>query len=221
MKLDAIENLADLFVKEGLTLFLVGGYVRDTLLGKKDSDIDLASSVTPDEIAALLYGTQFQISKSIKNLGYTQIKHGLITFDHATFRKDFYKNDGGYYPTKIEFIKSIKKDAKRRDFTINSIYQNAKDKKLHYFFGAKRHLKKGLLHTCINPNTSFKQDATRIIRLVRFCLTLNFVPSKKTMQAAIKHKNLLANIPKKVRQKELLKMPKNASETELYKMLLS
>lgn len=217
--MECLQNLAKVFEANGKTLFVVGGHVRDFLLGKFSEDIDLASSCTPEEVAKILDGTEFEIVKTLAQVGVVQINADGKIFDHATFRRDFYRGDGSHFPMRVEFVKKMKIDAKRRDFTINAIYKNLLTKHEFYHFGGKKHIKNHVLATCIDAKKSFAEDALRILRLVRFALQLNFTIEKKTFEAAKAQKHLLKNVSKNVIENELKKMPIGFKESALWKEL--
>lgn len=111
-----IEQIFDTLSKNGYEAYLVGGCVRDFLLGKEPHDYDITTNATPEQVKALF-------SKTID----TGIKHGTVTvclgdgqYEITTFRKDGDYSDGRH-PDKVEFTSSIEEDLSRRDFTINSI----------------------------------------------------------------------------------------------------
>src|SRR5574344_1102136 len=139
-------KLARLFKKKG-ELYIVGGYVRNALLGIYETDIDLASKLTNEEIKELLFGTKYEIKETSKKLGTLIISLGEEKWEHATFRKETYAEGGEHTPISVEFIDDIKEDAKRRDFTVNAIYYNIlKDEFIDFYTGIKD-VKKHILRT--------------------------------------------------------------------------
>jgi len=220
--MQTLRDLAALFKLRETPLYIVGGCIRDKLvLNHAVFDIDITSALTPAQVENLLGGSEFSITKSNPKLGYLQITNGIQRWDYTTFRKDTYKKSGNYFHVKIKFVKSIRQDAKRRDFTINAIYCDILTGKLRFFFGAKRHMRKRIMHTCKKPGRSFREDALRIPRLVRFCSKLYFSPSQKTFEAAYKYKHLMQNIPDAYLEREIAKFPPEAKSSGLHKLLMT
>ena len=121
--------------------YIVGGYVRDKLLGKKSNDIDISTSATPKEIMELFPNTESP------NYGSIRIIYKNTNFDITTFRRDI-KYEDNRLPVKIKYIKSLKKDLLRRDFTINTICMD-KDKNIIDVLNAKIDLEKKVIKISI------------------------------------------------------------------------
>ena len=118
-----LKELSNIFSEHGKPLYIVGGYVRDSYLGIQSlirDDIDLCSSVKPNELRKMLEGTNFSISSLNEKFGVMEI-NGKRRYEYATFRKEIYE-DESHSPTSVEFISSLEEDARRRDFRINAIY---------------------------------------------------------------------------------------------------
>ena len=130
------ENLIKLSKFFPENLFIVGGYVRNAIMGIKSGDIDLASNVDIDEISKILKENGYKIK--VKNSKYNSItiqKDGE-SYEFTSFRKDFYEDNGKHCPIKVERTEDIKEDASRRDFTINAIYYNInKDEIVDFYHG--------------------------------------------------------------------------------------
>jgi len=167
----------------GYKAYLVGGCVRDLLLGKKPKDFDIATDARPRQVKQLfrrcfLIGRRFRLA------------HVYISGDRfvevATFRAavdpDELK-DGGRYAANNVFG-SIEEDAQRRDFTINSLYFNSADSSVVDYTGGLRDLEKRLLRSIGDPARRFADDPVRIIRAARFCAQLGFKPSARDLKAA-------------------------------------
>lgn len=167
----------------GFKAYLVGGCVRDLLLGKKPKDFDIATDARPRQVKQLfrrcfLIGRRFRLA------------HVYIGRDRfvevATFRAavdpDEVK-DGGRYAANNVFG-SIEEDAQRRDFTVNSLYFNSADSSVVDYTGGLRDLDKKLLRSIGDPEKRFAEDPVRIIRAARFCAQLDFQPSARDLRAA-------------------------------------
>lgn len=186
-------KLARLFKKKG-DLYIVGGYVRNALLGIFETDIDLSSRLTNEEIKEILFGTKYEIKETSKKLGTLIISLGEEKWEHATFRKEEYSNNGEHVPTKVEFIDDIKEDAKRRDFTVNSIYYNILKNEFVDFYGGILDIKKRIIRTIETPSFVFSNDGLRILRMVRLASELNFRINGETMVAAYEMRENLNDI---------------------------
>lgn len=166
----------------GFKAYLVGGCVRDLLLGKKPKDFDIATDARPRQVKQLfrrcfLIGRRFRLA------------HVYISRDRfvevATFRAavDPEEVQGGRYAANNVFG-AIEGDAQRRDFTVNSLYFNSADSSVVDYTGGLRDLEKKLLRSIGDPVTRFAEDPVRIIRAARFCAQLDFQPSRADLKAA-------------------------------------
>jgi len=124
MKISAeLKELSNIFLENKKSLYIVGGYVRDSYLGIQSlirDDIDLCSNVTPKQLRKMLEDTNFTVNVKNEKFGVMEIV-GKRTYEFATFRKEIYE-DESHHPTSVEFINSLEEDARRRDFRINAIY---------------------------------------------------------------------------------------------------
>ena len=123
-KIEISEDLEKLAhkLKNKAELFVVGGYVRNSLLGIGDTDIDLCSKLTPEELKTYLKNTNYIVKDKSKKLGTVTISIGDEVYEHTTFRSEEYDGTGKHSPVSICFVDDIRQDAKRRDFTVNCIY---------------------------------------------------------------------------------------------------
>lgn len=176
-----LKRLSKLFPTK---LYVVGGAVRDYILGYKTHDYDLGSSLTGEEVVDLLKNTEFKVVPHSLKLGTLGIKVGKETMEYTAFRKDSYTKKGNHSPTKVEFKVDILEDAKRRDFTINAIYYDLQEEKIVDPLMGKLDLEKRIIRTCRAPEKVFEEDALRILRLVRFSAKLGFEVEKETFLEA-------------------------------------
>jgi len=170
--------------------FVVGGSVRDLLLGKIPFDYDITTSAKPEKI--------IEIFKDYKLITLSK-KYGTITLivNNKSYEITTYRIDGDYInnrrPEKIVYTNNLYKDLSRRDFTINALAYHPKVGIVDYFNGIKD-LNKKLLKTVNNPDIRFQEDGLRILRCLRFSSTLNFDIEKNTSKAIFKNKEILKNI---------------------------
>ena len=163
-----IKQIFDTLSQNGYEAYLVGGCVRDFLLGKEPHDYDITTNATPEQV-------KFLFAKTID----TGIKHGTVTvclgdeqYEITTFRKDGDYSDGRH-PDKVEFTSSIEEDLSRRDFTINSIAFSP-EKGFVDPFNGRYDLERKVIQCVGNPADRFSEDALRLLRAIRFSAQLFF-----------------------------------------------
>ena len=164
-----------IFSQHGYKAYLVGGAVRDTILGKKISDWDVTTDATPQEV--------IQMFKVVIPTG---IAHGTVTvhfmkheIEVTTFRADQGYSDGRH-PDKIIFAKTIEDDLSRRDFTMNAIAADLSDGSIVDPFNGQKDIKAKLIKTVGNPHERFMEDGLRPLRGLRFSSQLDFDIDKDT-----------------------------------------
>ncbi len=184
LKVEPSDLVKKLSQTAGGDFYLVGGFVRNALLCRKCDDEDVCSALTLEILAKKLEGSEFVLKNKNKFLGTCKIVCGEKSFDYATFRKEKYEK--GHTPTEVTFIKDLKQDAKRRDFTINAIYYDPLTDKIIDPFNGISDLKRKKLRA-INEEI-LKDDGQRILRLLRLAGELNFSIDKRTLIAA--HSNI-------------------------------
>ena len=183
-----IQFIIDTLVKNGFEAYLVGGCVRDMLMGIPPHDYDITTSAPPEIILTIF-------EKTIP----TGIKHGTVTVINGGIAAEVttYRADGEYAdhrrPESVTFVKSLKEDLARRDFTVNAIAYNEKEG-IKDFFGGIEDINKKILRAVGDPEKRFCEDALRILRLFRFASVLGFTPEKETLKAALKCAPLLESI---------------------------
>jgi tRNA nucleotidyltransferase (CCA-adding enzyme) len=189
VKLDKdVVKILNKFEKNKFKAYIVGGAVRDYLLGYDINDYDIATDAKPEEVTEIF-------EKVIP----TGVKYGTVTliynnknYEITTFRKDFdYINNRK--PDKVVYSEDIDEDIKRRDFTINSLYCDSKGRIRDKYSGVKD-IKSKIIRTIGNPDERFKEDALRMIRAVRFMATLGFKIEEKTKNSIVKNHQLIENV---------------------------
>lgn len=183
-----VKFIINIFYKNNYEAFMVGGCVRDSLLGLVPKDYDIATSALPNV-------TQSLLKKTIP----TGIQHGTITvvLDNESLEVTTYRTEGKYInnrcPESVEFISNIKDDLSRRDFTVNAIAYNNKDGLIDYFNGIED-IKNKIIRTVGNPNKRFQEDALRMLRAIRFSCQLGFKIEENTYLAIKENYKLIKKI---------------------------
>ena len=166
----------------GFEAFVVGGAVRDSLLGRPNHDYDITTSALPEETAEI-----FKDLHVIK----TGIKHGTVTvvMSRNPVEITTYRVDGDYkdsrHPEGVRFTRNLEDDLSRRDFTVNAMAYN-EERGLVDLFDGIGDLAKGLIRAVGEPQKRFEEDALRIMRAFRFASKLNFNIEHETLAAAEK-----------------------------------
>lgn len=185
-----VKKIMDALEKNGYEAYIVGGCVRDTILGKDPRDYDVTTSALPEEVKNCLEGF---------NVIETGLKHGTVTVvsgddyvEVTTFRVD-----GEYVdhrrPESVEYANNLADDLSRRDFTINAMAYNAKIGIVDNY-GGQKDLFRQIIRSVGNPCIRFDEDALRIIRALRFASELGFKIDQPTANAIHEMKSLLLNI---------------------------
>ena len=204
-KSDAFIELAKVFFEHGYRLYLVGGTVRDILLGLPLTDMDAVTDATPDEMKEFLKGDY-----TFAKMGSVKVKQNDIKFDITTLRKEKGYKDHRH-PGIVEFVKDIKTDHVRRDFTINAMYMD-EHFRLYDFENGLEDLNNHILRMVGNPNKRLKEDPLRIIRCLRFSLTYKLTIEsslENSLMSSIKYLDTLS--PDKIKM-ELKKFDLNQKE---------
>lgn len=192
-----------LLEQKGFEAYLVGGCVRDSLVGRTPKDWDFTTNATPEEITDVFETAEYKVVP-------TGIKHGTVSvvidsevFEITTFRTDGEYKDGRH-PETVEFASSIEEDLSRRDFTMNSIAYNPK-KGFVDPFGGKEDIKNKVVRANGLATERFEEDALRMMRAIRFSSQLSFEIEKSTFEAIKTCSDLIDKISKERIVEELKK----------------
>ena len=188
--------------KNGYRAYIVGGSVRDIILGDKLHDVDIATNMPIDEIY-LAFDKVYDIGKS-KDFGIVVVKSGGYDFEVAQFRTDGQYVDGRR-PEDVEITMDFETDAGRRDFTINAMGVDASGNVIDYFDG-KKDIKDKVIRTVGNPYDRFEEDYLRMKRAIRFSSKLDFQLDPETLEAIKSKKEFIKNISAERIREELIKM---------------
>ena len=186
----------------GYEAYVVGGCVRDSLLGKSPQDWDIATSARPEQVKAC-FGSNSVLETGIRH-GTVTLVLGHIPYEITTFRSETAYTDHRR-PEKVAFVKMLEEDLKRRDFTINAMAYHPK-LGLRDCFGGQEDLKNRLLRTVGDPNARFAEDALRILRAVRFASGLGFTIEGRTGEAILSKAKELSYVSTERKTGELIKL---------------
>jgi len=191
---EAALHLALRLREAGHVAYFAGGCVRDHQLGREPKDYDIATSATPEEVLRLFPGS----NEVGAHFGVVIARHAGELVEIATFRTDGSYKDGRR-PESVEFS-TAEKDAERRDFTINGLFEDPESGEIIDHVGGLADLKARLLRAIGDPSARFSEDALRLLRAVRFSTALDFPIEEKTYEAIRQHAGLLAKIsPERIR----------------------
>ncbi len=190
--------------KAGFEAFAVGGCVRDLLLGKKPKDWDIATKAKPGEIEKI-----FPDSFYLNQFGTVTVKtkskdKSLKEVEITTYRTETTYSDKRH-PDTISFTSDGKEDLSRRDFTINALALDKKEKIIDLFNG-QNDLNKKIIKTVGEPKKRFNEDALRMLRAIRLSVELDFEIEEKTFEAIKKNAGWLQAIAKERIRDEFIKM---------------
>lgn len=173
-------ELLDTLHRAGYAAYVVGGCVRDSLLGLTPHDWDLCTSALPQQ-GMELFGEEKCIPTGLQH-GTVTVKQGGGLYEITTFRTEGTYTDGRH-PDEVHFVPDVREDLARRDFTINAMAYNAKEGLVDPF-GGQADLQSGILRAVGVPHQRFTEDALRILRLYRFAARFGFSIDPPTAQAA-------------------------------------
>ena len=213
MKEKALEVLK-IFEENGYLAYIVGGYVRDSILERKTYDIDICTNATPKEIVELF--EQVQISNF--SYGSVSILYKKIKFDVTTFRKDI-KYEDNRKPIKIKYISNLKDDLLRRDFTINTLCMDSEGNIIDLLNG-KVDIENRIIKTVTKSKYKIKEDSLRILRAIRFATILDFDIEANTKKYLKKYGYLLEKLSGSRKKDELTKIFSSINKEKGRELLL-
>ncbi len=192
----------------GFQAYLVGGGVRDLLLGREPKDFDVATDALPEEVRAVfrncrLIGRRFRLA---------HVHFGREIIEVATFRGAGAEEDAGErlvtngMLVRDNIYGTLEEDAVRRDFTVNALYYNIADFSLVDYVGGKADLEQGMLRLIGDPEQRYREDPVRMLRAVRFAAKLGFTIEPATEQPLRRLGEHLRSVPPARLFEELLKL---------------
>ena len=210
-----ILEIKDVFVKNGFKLFVVGGAVRDAVLGKIPKDWDLATDATPDQVEQMMSKSGFRTLPTGKAFGVINVFTDEDEYEVATFRKDV---GSGRRPDSVEFT-TIDQDVKRRDLTINALFFDIDTNEIVDLVGGISDLKNGIVRTVGNPEDRFGEDRLRILRAIRFAGRFGSELEPNVDSALIKDASLQGISPERIRDEFLKGIKTTKSVVQFLKLI--
>ena len=180
--------------------YIVGGFVRDYVMGIKSNDVDITTNARPKDLIRIFPNA------NIDNEVYGSV---TVYLNNIRFEITTYRDDGVYFdnrhPDTINYVNELKIDLKRRDFTINTICID-KNGDIVDLLNSRSDINARIIRTVIDPLESFKIDSLRILRAIRFATTLNFELDKEVKEAIIQSRYLLKDLSINRKKSELDKI---------------
>ena len=189
---DSALDTLKILKKNNFDAFIVGGAIRDILMGYKPKDFDIATNATPEQVRSI-----FKKSRIIgRRFKLVHVIYGREIIEVSTFRaKPRQKIQMSNGVLKDNEYGSIKEDAERRDFTINALYYDVEDKNLIDFYGGLRDIQDNQLRLIGKPKLRYKEDPIRILRAIRFAAKLKMEIHSETLNEIRSSIDLLKSIP--------------------------
>ena len=182
-------------------IYVVGGAVRNSIMGLPYDDIDICGTFTPDEIMELATTCGFRSQVVNAKLGTVLITTDNEQYEYTTFRSENYVK--GHSPSSVDFVNDIKVDAARRDFTINALYYDIYTGNVLDFYNGRTDIANKVIKTIETPDFVFASDGLRLLRLIRFASELDFKIDKPTLKQAKANIYMLNDISAERKLKEL------------------
>ena len=206
-----IKDILNKIINNNYDAYLVGGYVRDKLLGINSNDIDIATNM-PFNVLKRLFKYEIEYKK------YYCIKFKLNDYNISitTFRRELKYKDNK--PIKIEYTSSIEEDYLRRDFTINAIYMDANENIID-FHNSLDDLNNKIIKVIGDINTRLNEDSTRVLRALRFMSVYDFKLSDELKSFILSSKHLIMNINYNRKKEELDKIFKSSGYKKFLKFI--
>jgi len=212
-----VSYVTETIEKAGFEVFLVGGCVRDLLIGRNPKDWDVTTNAKPEEIIGLFEKTVYE--NTFGTVGVCVLKDDSVTHEtnndvtHVTeyniIEVTPYRIEAKYsdfrHPDEIRFSDNIEDDLKRRDFTINALALDNKGQLIDLYKG-QEDIKDKVIRAVGDANDRFNEDALRMLRAIRFSAQLDFAIEYNTMKAIVDNSHLLKNISKERIRDEFLKI---------------
>ncbi len=201
---DDMLNVAKKILKEiedhGYVAYIVGGYVRDYLLGRTSNDIDICTNATPRELKEIFVDASIPPD----DYGSVVVTFKSVRFEITTFRREHTYQDHRH-PGEVQYVDDLYQDLLRRDFTINSICMDQNGNIIDLLHG-RDDLDLRFIKTIGDSEQKLQQDALRILRAIRFATTLDFGLSEDVVSSIVRHKRLLLDLSYERKREELDKI---------------
>src|SRR5713101_2989091 len=206
--------ICDMLRRNGYQALLVGGCVRDLLLGREPADYDVTTDASPDQVAALFaesvaVGAQF---------GVILIPRDGVKVEVATFRSDAGYSDGRH-PDSVVYSKAPQEDVQRRDFTINGLLMRHDTGEVLDYVDGQADLKAKVIRAIGEPDRRFKEDKLRMMRAVRFAARFGFEIEAETFRAIRRHVAEIHQVSPERLREELTKMLTEGAARQAFELL--
>jgi len=207
-------SICETLRRNGYQAFLVGGCVRDLLLGREPADYDVTTDATPDQVIGLFpenvaVGAQF---------GVVLIPQEELKVEVATFRSDIGYSDGRH-PDRVSFSKTAEEDVQRRDFTINGLLMRHDTGEVLDYVGGQADLRAKVIRAIGDPDRRFTEDKLRMLRAVRFAARFGFEIESDTLRAIRRHVEEIRQVSPERLRDELTKMLTEGAARRAFELL--
>lgn len=196
---EEIKNVLQKIIDNGFSAYVVGGYVRDYLIGKSTNDIDICTNALQKELMEIFKEDNLKIS----NYGSIKLKTKSYSIDITTYRKELKYENGKL--TEIEYINDLDTDIKRRDFTMNSLYMDINGNIIDKVNGISD-IHNKIIKVVGNIDDKFSEDPLRILRALRFKITLNFELDSEIVNYIHYNKEKISQISSTRKKEEISRM---------------
>mgnify|MGYP001615903899 CR=1 FL=1 len=208
-------NVTENLEKAGFEAFLVGGCVRDLVLGREPKDWDVTTNAVPEEIIALFPKTFYENTfgtvgvVAVREDGdaetEVEVKESLKVIEVTPYRIESDYTDNRH-PDKVTFSKKLEDDLQRRDFTVNSLAYSVSKNELADLYDGQKDIKNKIIRTVGDPVARFTEDGLRMLRAIRLSAELSFEIAPETEKAILENAHLLKNISMERIRDEFTKM---------------
>jgi poly(A) polymerase len=207
-------SICETLRQKGFQALLVGGCVRDLLLGREPGDYDVTTDATPEQVMALFpesiaVGAQF---------GVMLIPSDGLKVEVATFRSDIGYSDGRH-PDRVVYSKTAEEDVQRRDFTMNGLLMRHDTGEVLDFVGGQADLKAGIIRAIGEPRRRFSEDKLRMMRAVRFAARFSFALEPETKNAIYQHAPEIRQVSAERLREELTKLLTEGAARQGFELL--
>jgi len=220
----AVLELSVAFEDAGFQLFVVGGAVRDAVMGVTPHDFDLATNATPDQVTNIIVSmVRYDLDEVGRSFGVIRARlreqfqriNELCEFEIATFRQDI---GCGRRPDSVVFT-TIEEDVKRRDLTINALFYDINTQEIVDLVGGLEAIFVRVIATVGDPHARFAEDRLRVLRAIRFASRFGYTIDMLTRQAIVHDNNLHGVSPERIRDEFIKSVTGAVSVPELLTML--
>ena len=194
-------SICDTLLRNGHQALLVGGCVRDLLLGREPADYDVTTDATPERVMEL-YPESIAVGAQF---GVVLIPRDGLKVEVATFRSDVGYSDGRH-PDRVVYSRTPEEDVQRRDFTINGLLMRHDSGEILDFVDGQADLRAGVIRAIGEPDRRFAEDKLRMMRAVRFAARFGFDIERKTFASIRKHAGAVTDVSAERIREELTKL---------------